>query len=212
MQIAIIGAGKVGIALARNWARAGHRISFGVRDPAAEKHAALRSIGERVEPAQAATKADVIVLAVPWPAVAAAVAGLGDIAGKIVLDCTNPLTMGPQGLALAIGHSDSGGERTAALAPSASVFKVLNTTGDNNLGDPGRYPLKPVMLIAGDDGEKKPMVAKLVADLGFEPVDAGPMVNARLLEAHAMLWIDLSRNRGLPRDIAFALMRRDPAR
>lgn len=64
------------------------------------------------------------------------------------------------------------------------------------------------MLIAGDDDARKPAVAGLVADLGFEAGDAGPLVNSRLLEAHAMLWIDLSRNRGFGRDVAFALVRR----
>ena len=93
------------------------------------------------------------------------------------------------------------------MAPKASVFKVLNTTGDNNLGDPTRYPQKPLMLMAGDDDTKKPIVAQLVTDLGFEPSDAGPMINARLLEAHAMLWVDLAMKRGYGRNIAFGLLR-----
>ena len=63
------------------------------------------------------------------------------------------------------------------------------------------------MLIAGDDDTKKPIVAQLVTDLGFEPGDVGPMINARLLEAHAMLWVDLAMKRGYGRNIAFGLLR-----
>ena len=70
------------------------------------------------------------------------------------------------------------------------------------------YAQKPVMFFAGDDSARRATVAALLADLGFEPVDAGPLSNARLLEPYAMLWIDLAVNRGQGRDIAFALMRR----
>jgi 8-hydroxy-5-deazaflavin:NADPH oxidoreductase len=70
------------------------------------------------------------------------------------------------------------------------------------------YPLKPVMLFAGDDPARRPVVAQLLADLSFDPVDAGPLVQARLLEPYAMLWIDLAMKRGQGRDFAFALMRR----
>ena len=64
------------------------------------------------------------------------------------------------------------------------------------------------IFVAGDDAANKPRVIELVGALGFEVVDAGPLRNARLLEAHAMLWIDLALNRGLGRDFAFALLRR----
>lgn len=207
MRISIIGAGRVASALARNWRRSGHEIQFVVRDIRAEKHKALTSLGTLVPLGAAVSAADVAVLATPFNAAADAIKALGDISGKILLDTTNPFMMGPNGLALAFGHSDSAGERIAAMAPTASVFKVLNTSGDNNLGDPTRYPQKPLMLFAGDDNAKKPVVSQLVADLGFEPGDAGPMVNARLLEAHAMLWVDLAMKRGFGRDVAFGLLR-----
>ena len=98
------------------------------------------------------------MLATPFNAAEAAIKAFGDISEKILLDSTNPFVMGPNGLALAFGHADLAGERVAAMAPKASVFKVLNTTGDNNLGDPTRYPQKPLMLMAGDDDTKKPIV------------------------------------------------------
>jgi len=207
MQISIIGAGRVGSALARNWQRSGHQIQFAVRDVRAEKHQALVSSAKLVPLGEAAGGTDVLVLATPFNAAENAIQALGDISGKILLDTTNPFVMGPSGLALAFGHSDSAGERIAAIASKASVFKGLNTTGDNNMVDPSRYSQKPLMLIAGDDDAKKPIVSQLVSDLGFEPGDAGPMTNARLLEAHAMLWVDLAMKRGYGRNVAFGLLR-----
>jgi hypothetical protein len=111
-------------------------------------------------------------------------------------------------MALAVGHTTSGGEQVAAWAKGAAVFKTLNTTGFGNMENPGGYAQKPVMFFAGDDPAKRAGVATLLSDLGFEPVDAGPLRNARLLEPYAMLWIDLALNRGQGSDIAFALMRR----
>jgi 8-hydroxy-5-deazaflavin:NADPH oxidoreductase len=208
VRIAIIGAGNVGAALGRNWARCGHAIRFGLRDPASPKYAALAGTGALLPAVEAAAGAEAVVVATPWHATEAALAALGGLAGKLVLDATNPLAMGPAGLGLAIGHTESGGERVAAWLPGASVFKALNTTGAENTADPSAYPVRPVMFVAGDDAARKPEALALVADLGFEAVDAGPLANARLLEAHAMLWIDLALKRGQGRSIAFALLRR----
>ena len=212
MKIAIIGAGNVGGALGVNWAQKGHDIVFGVRDPqAAKAQALLAKIGSKAKaagPAEAAASADVIVLATPWPATEAAVRSLGNLRGKIVLDATNPLTRGPEGIALEIGHSISGGEKVQGWAAGASVFKTLNTTGYANMANPAFNSVKSVMFVAGDDAAQKPKVMALVSDLGFEVIDAGPLRNARLLEAHAMLWIDLALARGQGGKFAFGILRR----
>lgn len=204
MRIAIIGAGNVGKALGGSWAKAGHDVVYGVRNPADPKYAALAAA-----PVAAAVKdAVAIVLATPWPATEAALGSAGNLSGKLLLDATNPLAPGPGGYGLAVGYTISGGEMVAQWAKGASVFKTLNTTGYSNMADTGRYPAKPVMFFAGDDATQKATVTALLKDLGFEPVDAGPLVNARLLEPYAMLWIDLALKRGQGRDFAFALMRR----
>ncbi|HZQ12276.1 MAG TPA: NAD(P)-binding domain-containing protein [Pseudolabrys sp.] len=212
MNIAIIGAGNVGGALGANWAQKGHDILFGVRDPKAEKtQAVLKKIGAKakaVSPAEAAAAADFIVLSTPWPATEAAIRSMGNLKGKIVLDATNPLTRGPDGIALEIGHSISAGEKVQGWATGASVFKTLNTTGFGNMANPVFKGGQSVMFVAGDDAANKPKVIKLVGDLGFEVIDAGPLRNARLLEAHAMLWIDLALVRGQGRDFAFGILRR----
>lgn len=204
MRIAIIGAGSVGAAIGRAWLKAGHDIQWGVPDPA--KYADLPP--ERVHtPDLAAGTADVILLAVPWSAAEHAIAGLGDVSGKILIDATNPLEMGENGLQLAVGFTTSGAERVAGWARGARVFKALNQTGAESMGDAGRYRSRPVMFIAGDDEVTKPTVMQLVGDLGFEAIDGGPLTNARLLEPHAMLWIDQAMKRGAGRDFAFAVER-----
>jgi predicted dinucleotide-binding enzyme len=212
MKIAIIGAGNVGGALGANWAGKGHDIFFGVRDPKAEKtQGLLAKIGGKARagsPAEAAAFADVIVLSTPWPATEAAIRSMGDLKGKIVLDATNPLTRGPDGIALEIGHTTSAGEKVQGWASGASVYKALNTTGFANMANPVFNGIKSIMFVAGDDAANKPKVIDLVSELGFDVVDAGPLRNARLLEAHAMLWIDLSLARGLGPGWAFARLQR----
>ncbi|HEY6023724.1 MAG TPA: NAD(P)-binding domain-containing protein [Pseudolabrys sp.] len=212
MKIAIIGAGNVGGALGANWAQKGHDVIFGVRDPKAEKtQALLRMIGAKARAAtvaEAAGSADMIVLSTPWPATEAAIRSMGKLKGKIILDATNPLTRGPEGIGLEIGHAISGGEKVQGWAAGASVFKTLNTTGFGNMANPEIKGVKSVMFVAGDDAANKPRVINLVSDLGFDVIDAGPLRNARLLEAHAMLWIDLALVRGQGRDFAFGILRR----
>jgi 8-hydroxy-5-deazaflavin:NADPH oxidoreductase len=205
VRIGIIGAGNVGNALATGWLVARHQVTFGIRGPLAVPRsgppgADYRSVADATEPA------DVVVLATPWPAVADALAAAGNLSGKVLLDCTNPLRMGANGLELEIGHTTSGGERVAALASGASVFKTLNQTGFANMEDARAFaPLPAIMYVAGDDETKKPLVLSLVADLGFQTVDAGPLRIARLLEPMAMLWIHMAINRGGSVSRAFAL-------
>jgi 8-hydroxy-5-deazaflavin:NADPH oxidoreductase len=213
VKIVIIGAGNVGGTLGTAWAtKAGHEVFFGVRSPNSDRTQTLvRPLGSKARAGTAADAAafgEMIVLTTPWPTTEAAIRSMGNLNGTIILDATNPLAMGPDGLGLEIGHSTSAGEKVQGWAKGASVFKTLNTTGFGNMANPVFRGLKSVMFVAGDDAAIKPKVIELVATLGFEVVDAGPLRNARLLEAHAMLWIELALKRGLGRDWAFALVRR----
>jgi predicted dinucleotide-binding enzyme len=206
MRIAVIGAGSVGATLGQAWLKHGEDVVWGLRNPADPKYSALPR--ERIKPpAEAVKTAEVVVIATPWSATEAAVKGLGSLAGKIVIDCTNPLGMGPDGLQLVLGFDTSAGEQVASWAPGASVFKSLNTTGASNMAKAADYPVKPMMLVAGDDAAKKTVVMQLVGALGFEPVDAGPLKNARLLEPFGMVWIDQALKRGRGRDFTVALVK-----
>ena len=213
MKLGIIGAGNVGGTLGTAWAqKAGHDICFGVRDPQSDKtQALLRTLGGKARAgtaAEAAAFGDMIVLTTPWTAAEAAIRSMGNLSGKIILDATNPLARGADGISLSIGHSTSAGEMVQEWAKGAAVFKTLNTTGFGNMANPVYGAVKSVMFVAGDDSANKPKVMDLVAALGFDVIDAGPLRNARLLEAHAMLWIDLALQRGHGRDWAFARVKR----
>lgn len=196
MRIAILGAGRVGRALGTGWAARGHEVVYGVRDPSDPRHAGLRSVEA---PGTAARDADVLVLALPWPAVSDVLAQVETV-GKVVVDATNPIgTPDPAGR--------SGAERVAELAPGARVVKAFNTVGFETMADTAYPGGTPLMLVAGDDADAKETVLDLAASLGFDAVDAGPLEAARDLERLAVLWIRLARG-ALGREIAFALLRR----
>jgi predicted dinucleotide-binding enzyme len=210
MKIGIIGSGNVGGALGQRWAAAGHDIKFGVRDTAKpELVALLEKIGVRASAgsvAEAATFGEVVVLTTPWNGTQAAIQSAGNLAGKIVVDCTNPLKADLSGLS--IGLDTSGAEQVAQWATGARVVKCFNTTGAENMTNPCFGSDRAVMFLAGDDDAAKAVVLKLGEALGFEMVDAGGLGIARLLEPVAMLWVHLAFKRGIGRDFAFKLLRR----
>jgi predicted dinucleotide-binding enzyme len=209
MKIAVIGTGSVGGTLGRRWAELGHAVCFGVRDTAnADAKALVARIKGNARLASvhdAAADAEVVVLATPYQANAAAIAAAGNLAGKILIDVTNPLGAG---LTLAVGFDTSGAEQVAKLAPGARVFKAMNQVGFEVMANPTFAAGKPVMFVAGDDVAGKQVVLGLVTALGFEAIDAGELAIARLLEPHAMLWIHLMVRRNMGRDFAFSLLRR----
>lgn len=209
MKIAIIGAGNVGRSLAVGWLRAGHDVIFGVVDPETPSAADLtrkipRAKVRRNDEVVAAV--ELVALAVPWDVVPAALAGCGDFQGRVLIDATNPLRFGDNGLELAVGFTDSGGETVARLAPSARVVKTMNQVGFAVMSATTGYAAPPAMFVASDDQEAKATASKLVTDLGFEVFDAGPLRQARLLEPYAMLWIDQAMSRGAPATNAFGFM------
>jgi 8-hydroxy-5-deazaflavin:NADPH oxidoreductase len=210
MQIAIIGTGNVGAALGKRWANAGHDILFGVRDTAGPRvSSAVAAAGARARALsvrEAAKAAAVVVLATPFSGTEAAITACGNLAGKIVVDCTNPVAPNLGGLT--IGHTDSAGEAVARWAKGAKVIKALNTTGSGNMLNP-RYGNESLsMFVCGDDADAKKLVTGLIAELGFEPVDAGGLTQARYLEPLAMLWITMAYRYGNGPDFGFRVVRR----
>ncbi|MFZ5496772.1 MAG: NADPH-dependent F420 reductase [Verrucomicrobiota bacterium] len=216
MKIAIIGAGHVGGALGKAWAKAGHTIIFGVRDPAGGKTkpplAEIGGAASSVVVPDAVRSGEVVVLATPWDAVPSVVTAMGDVRNKIIIDCTNPLYLNAEGsLSLSLGSSTSGAEELARLAKGARVAKAFNTYGWENFAD-SRYPgygdLKPVMFHCSDDDEAKEVVEQLARDIGFEPVDTGGLGMARSLEPLALLWIRLSIRNGRNPNFTWARLKR----
>jgi predicted dinucleotide-binding enzyme len=206
MDIVIVGAGNVGRALAGGWRKAGHKVTLAVRDTGGAKAAELKKDGfALVDPKDATKTGDVIVLSVPWPALANALQSLGSLAGKIVVDAINPLA---PDMSLAVGHNDSAGETVARLASGARVVKAFNTTGANNMADSAYSGGKLMMPIAGDDTTAKSTVMTLASDLGFEPIDVGPLAMSRHLEPMAMVWIKLAIVQKMGRNFGFSLLRR----
>jgi 8-hydroxy-5-deazaflavin:NADPH oxidoreductase len=200
MKIAILGAGNVGQALGSGWAKSGHNVVFGVRSPS------KAGVPNATYVRDAAQAADVVLLAVPWEAVPDALRSAGDLTGKLILDATNPLLPDLSGLAVEPGTS--GGEKVAALAGGIPVVKIFNTTGAPNMANPDYKGQRATMFYCGDDANAKSIAAGLATDVGFDPVDAGPLQQARLLEPLALLWISLALKQGLGVNIALNLVRR----
>jgi NADPH-dependent F420 reductase len=214
MKIAVIGAGNVGGTLGKRWARAGHEVTFGIRGPAQARVADLvRESGPGARAAsghEAARQADVVALTVPWENAQEALAAAGDLRGRVLIDATNPVVLSAEGLrqGLVIGHTTSGGEQVARWAEGARVVKAFNTTGWQNMADPVYGGQALSMPLCGDDPEARKVVADLAQQLGFEPIDVGPLRSARYLEAVAMLWIDMALLQGYGTSFGLRVVRR----
>ena len=196
MRIAVIGAGQVGSALGTHLARLGHEACFGVRaESLAKARAALATAsGVRVAlTGEATTGAEVVFLATPFAAAVSAVADAGDLTGRILVDCTNPV--GP-GLRHGLDSRTSGAETIQLAAPGARVVKAFTVYGFENFAAPpaavngGR---KPAMPLAGDDDAAKRTLATLVEAMGWEPLDCGALAQSLHLEHMTLLRIRMVR-------------------
>ena len=215
MKIAIIGTGNVGTRLAKLFALANHEVILGSRSLATSIQVAA-TIGTNVKGeiyTQAARDAGIVVIATPWSenATIKAVRELGDLAGKIVVDCTNPLA--PDYMSNTLGYTTSSSEEIAKLIPEAKVVKAFNTIFADVM-QPGKQTFnehRGTGFYCGDDLEAKKIVAQLIDDAGFEPVDVGVLKNARYLEPMAQLNIQIAYGLGGGTDVAFRYMRREAA-
>lgn len=206
MRIAIIGTGNVGASIAKGLAGKGHDLILGARDPArpdiAQRAATTGAAVAR--PTEAASGAEIVILALPWAVAEAAVKSLGSLTGKVVVDCMNPIARTADGMGLALGHDTSGGEVVQSWLPEARVVKTLNQVGAEIMADTARLAHTPVMFMAGNDTAAKTAVGQMLSDLGFDPLDAGDITKARLLEPLGMVWINQAILRGKGRHWAFA--------
>jgi 8-hydroxy-5-deazaflavin:NADPH oxidoreductase len=210
MKVGVLGAGVMGAALGKYLAGLGRAVMFGSRTP--EKARGLpRLSGFRNEVGtyrEAVAYGDLIVLATRWAHTREVVEESGPFYGKILLDCTNPETPDARGLVL--GHTTSGAEEVAKWARGARVVKAFNHVYAELLdAGPRFYGGSATVFYCGDDAEAKACVARLAEEGGFDPVDAGPLRNARYLEPAAQLMVQLVRVQAMgPSDVALKLLRR----
>ena len=188
MQIAIIGAGNVGRALATSLTRAGHDVTITAKhaDHAIDVASATgASVG--ASNAAAASGADVVVLAVPAQAIGEVARDLGSsLDGKVVVDVSNRPTPSPDGAPTSIA------EELQARVPGAKVVKAFNTAFASRQANPEVGGIAPDGYVAGDDPAAKQAILDVVESIGFRPVDAGSLASARTLEG--MAWLNIQRN------------------
>jgi predicted dinucleotide-binding enzyme len=190
-EVAVIGKGNVGSALGRGLVRVGCEVQLVGNEPA------------RVR--ETAAWGEIVVLAVPHPAIDQTLREMRDAAdGKTLVDASNAMTAD---FGLALGFTTSGAEELQKKVPSAKVVKAFNTVFAQHM-DSGTLNGAPLTLFAaGDDAGAKAQVLSLGRDLGFDPVDAGPLTNARSLEALGYFNIQLGYMLKMGPQIGFALLR-----
>lgn len=196
MQIGILGSGVVGQALGLGFAQLGHEVKIGSREPGSDKLKPwLAKAGKKATSGsfeETARFADVAVLATLWSGTQSAI-GLAkpeNLAGKVVIDVTNPLVSEPhKHPRLALGHTDSGGEQVQRWLPQAKVVKAFNTVGSAHMVNPQFPNGPPDMFICGNDASAKQAVVTICKNFGWGVVDAGGIEDARLLEPMCILWV-----------------------
>ncbi len=196
MNIAIIGSGNVGRALATSFIRAGHDVRITAQHTDKSEAVAAETGAQSIEAnANAVAGADVVVLAVPFTSAEAVAAEIRDVvAGKPVIDVSNRMAYGPNGPTIDNGPSNA--ERLADWLPEASIVKAFNTLFSSNQADPTVDGIQLDGFVAADDPAAKAAVLELVESIGLRPIDAGPLDRAQQLEQLAFLNIALNATNG----------------
>ncbi|MEJ8859205.1 NAD(P)-binding domain-containing protein [Variovorax robiniae] len=201
MKVLVIGAGNMGAGFVKQFAAAGHQVTVTARDAAKAQALANQYGAEAVPSAGAANDRDVIVVATGFADAVTALQGVGDLAGKTVVDITNPLSA--DFMSLTVGHTTSAAETIAAAIPAAHVVKAFNTVFAQVLAaGPELSGQKVPVLVASDDKTAKEAVKALAQSVGFDVIDTGGLSNARYLEPLAGLNIYLGYGAGLGTSIA----------
>jgi len=198
MKIGIMGAGNMGAAFARRLAAADHEVAIAARG-LDEARKVANQVGHRVRAVlreELAEGTDLLILATPYGASVDALRAVRHTAGKTVIDISNPLTQDKSGLV--VGHTTSAAEEIQRAVPGVKVVKAFNTVFSAVLGSEPGGDSKVQVFYAGDDAGAKDTVRRLAESTGFEPVDGGPLANARYLEPLGMLniWLGYVGGRG----------------
>jgi predicted dinucleotide-binding enzyme len=205
VRIGIIGAGTLGKAIARRLTLSGHEILLGGRMSAQEAAAEL-GVGHGSN-ADAAGFGGVTALAVPFGAVSDAIEQAGPLDGVVLWSCVNALK--PDLSGLAVGFDTSAAEEVAGLAPAARLVSAIPPFAEALENGDLFYDcgLTPSVFVCSDDDGAKELVGGLISDLGAQPVDAGPLSAARLVEPAMMLLVSIAYS-GVPRDVGLRILER----
>jgi predicted dinucleotide-binding enzyme len=196
MRVGILGSGLMGGKLGTLFARAGHEVVFSYAHSTAKLQRLARAAKGKARagtPAEAAQDADALLLAVHWSRVDDVLTQAGDLSGKVIVTCSLPMNADDSGLV--IGHDSSGAEALAKKVPKARVVSAFGTVPSEVLFgvyEARRRVKKPSLVYCGDDARSKKVAAKLIKDVGFDPVDAGPLRVARYTEPFTLLIAQLA--------------------
>ena len=191
MNIGILGSGLMGGKLGILFSRAGHNVVFSyARSDQKLKRLAREAKGNARtgSPAEAVRGADAVLLAIHWPRMDDVLEQAGNLSGKVVVTCSLP--MNADDTALVIGHTTSGAEELAKKIRRAKIVSAFGTVPSEvffEVFEARRKAKRPSMAYCGDDRRAKSIAATLISDVGFEPVDAGPLRVARYMEPFALL-------------------------
>ncbi len=203
MKITVVGTGNMGSAFAKQLSAAGHIVRITGRDIGKANTLAAQFENVSAYPAaEALGDSEVVVVATSYEDAAKALQGLGDLAGKVVIDITNPLSA--DYMSLTIGHVTSASEEIARAVPQAHVVKAFNTLFAQVLADGPTFANDQTgsVFVASDNERAKQTAIALARSLGWNTVDAGALVNARYLEPLAGFNIYLGYGAGLGTSIA----------
>jgi hypothetical protein len=191
MRIGILGSGLMGAKLGTLFARAGHEVVFSYARSQDKLRKLAREAGSKARagtPREAAQDADAILLAVHWSRVDDVLKQAGDLSSKVIVTCSLP--MDADNTKLLLGTTTSGAEELARKLPRAHVVCAFNTVPSEVLFgvyEAERKKHRPSLVYCGDDEDAKKRTAELIRDVGFDPVDAGPLRIARYTEPFALL-------------------------
>jgi hypothetical protein len=207
MRIGVLGAGLMGGKLGTVLAQAGHEVTFSY----ARSQHKLRQLAQEAHPSahagtprEAAQAADAILLGVHWSRLDDVLHQAGDLSGKVLITCSLP--MNEDNSALVIAHTSSGAESLAQRLPKARVVAAFNTVPSEVLFDVfkrRRQPVRPSLIYCGDEPGAKALTAGLVGDVGFDPIDAGPLRMARYCEPFALLVGQLAYEGGKGAELSY---------
>jgi predicted dinucleotide-binding enzyme len=195
MRIGILGSGLMGGKLGTLFARAGHEVVFSYSRSEQKLRRLARAApnARHGTPAEAVHKADAVLIAVHWSRIDDVLSQAGDLAGRVVISCSLP--MSAKDSELVVAHTSSGAEALAAKAPRARIVAAFGTVPSEVLFDvfaSRRRKSRPSLVYCGQIAAAKKVVAGLIRDVGFEPVDAGPLKMARYLEPFTLLIAQLA--------------------